>query len=185
MRIALSFGSFVLCSALAVPAHAEPPETVRFESHVRTILRAHCFHCHGDEEEKQANLDLRLARGVQSGGDSGPAVRPGDAAGSLLYQRIAAGEMPPGEKKLSADEQATIAAWIDGGAVLARPEPPTLSADAQWTAEERGFWSLRPVVRPPIPAGASLSASGGTEGRNMNPAYEGIVRTPVDAFLLA
>ena len=34
--------------------------------------------------------------------------------------------MPPGEKKLSAEEKATIAAWIDQGAKATRPEPEAL-----------------------------------------------------------
>ena len=72
---------------------AEEPLT--FEQHVRPILKAHCFQCHGEEEEHEGNLDLRLVRLMAKGGDSGPAIVAGKAAKACLSQRMAAGEMPP------------------------------------------------------------------------------------------
>src|SRR5262245_36558396 len=93
-------------------AAAQPPVT--FEQHVRPILKVHCFQCHGEEDEQQANLDLRLTRLIMKGGDSGPAVVPGKAGESLLIERLTAGEMPPPGKgkPLAAKELATIRAWI-------------------------------------------------------------------------
>ena len=72
-----------------------------FEADVRPILKAHCFHCHGEEEKTEGNLDVRLVRLLAAGGDSGPAVVAGKAGQSLLIERLESGEMPPGEKKLS------------------------------------------------------------------------------------
>ncbi|MGE0606673.1 MAG: PSD1 and planctomycete cytochrome C domain-containing protein [Pirellulales bacterium] len=138
-----------------------------FESDIRPILKVHCFHCHGDDgTEPKANLDLRLRRLMAQGGDSGPAIAD-TAANSLLWQRISQDEMPPGEKKLSAEEKSKIEQWLAGGAPTARPEPDTVPSGADLTPEERAFWSFQPVTRPAVP-GVRMAES---------------VRTPVDAFV--
>ncbi|MEZ5303518.1 MAG: c-type cytochrome [Verrucomicrobiales bacterium] len=54
---------------------------------VRPIFKAACFHCHGESGVAKGELDLRLVRLMQAGGESGAAVLPGDAAGSLLWKR--------------------------------------------------------------------------------------------------
>src|SRR5947207_14762600 len=110
----LPLALFALPAALIAAEPAGEPLT--FEAHVRPILKAHCWQCHGEEEELKGSLDARLARFLSKGGDSGPAVVPGNAAESLLYQRIAAGEMPPGKKKPSPSEITIIERWINSGA---------------------------------------------------------------------
>ena len=93
-RLLFCFAAALGLNILAVCcAHANEPLT--FEQHVRTILKLHCFQCHGEETEHEANLDLRLMRLIAKGGDSGPAIVAGKAAQSLLVQRLEAGEMPP------------------------------------------------------------------------------------------
>ena len=64
----------------------------------------------------KGGLDTRLARSLFKGGDSGPALVAGKHAESLLYERVAAGEMPPGKKKLAPREVELLARWIDAGA---------------------------------------------------------------------
>ncbi len=139
-----------------------------FEADVRPILKAHCWQCHGEEEELEGSLDARLARFLLAGGDSGPAVVPGKHAESRIYERISTGEMPPGEKKLSPDAIQTIARWIDAGGLTARPEPETLAAGDIFTEEDRAHWSFQPIRRPAVPRVAHADA----------------VTTPIDAFLL-
>ena len=150
--------------ARAKVASSSPAPT--FEGEVRAVLKAHCFHCHGEEDELQGGLDLRLVRHMTKGGESGTAIVPGRHAESLLYRRIADGEMPPGEKKMSAAELAVIARWIDAGAKTAKPEPATVS---EFTDEERSFWAFRPIGDPAPPPVRDTQR----------------VRTPIDAFLLA
>ncbi len=144
-------------------------EQPRFETDVRAILKAHCWQCHGEEEELQGGLDSRLAGFLLKGGESGPAVVPGDHAASLLYQRVASGEMPPGKKKVSADELKIIARWIDAGATTTRAEPETLAPGDTFTEEERQHWSFQPITKPLIP----------------DVTRSEFVRTPIDSFLLA
>lgn len=153
------------------PAGAKPNAgegVVAFETDVRLILKANCFHCHGDEEKPEAGLDLRLVRFMSTGGESGPAIKAGEPhTASLLWKRIANDEMPPGEKKLTAREKAVIAKWLNAGAKTAAAEPTTLPRDGI-TEFERSHWAYQPVARPSVP----------------EVSHKGLVRTPVDAFLL-
>jgi len=162
------------CSAATVVAFVglahgmAAAETKRtFEADVRPILKAHCFHCHGEDSTTEGNLDVRLARLLVAGGDSGPAVVAGKVGESFLIERMESGEMPPGEKKVSAEELKIIREWIKQGARTARPEPASADQLA-YTDEERAFWSFQPVVAPSVP---DVSATDR-------------VRTPVDAFVL-
>src|SRR4051812_49973776 len=109
-----------------LPVFAAPSTT--FEKDIRPILKAHCFDCHGEGEKLRGGLDLRLRRLIVKGGENGPAVVAGKPQESLLYQRVRAGEMPPGKKKLSPDEVERIARWIREGATAERPEPEAVAA---------------------------------------------------------
>ena len=173
LRSCLLLPLFLVVCVWTTFAEERPPAVVAnasplFESHVRPILKTHCFQCHGEEVKPEAKLDLRLARLIAKGGESGPAVVAGKHVDSLLWKRITAGEMPPGEKKLSDKERRIVAAWIDAGAKTARPEPEAI-ADDDVTEEERSFWSFQPIRRASVPRVPQLD----------------LVRTPVDAFLLA
>jgi len=157
-------------------------EIVSFEQHVRPILKAYCFDCHGGGETLEGGLDLRLRRLAVKGGESGPALVPGDAAASLMVARLKAGEMPPGEKKLGVDQVAVIERWIASGAATRRDEPQELPPGIDITPEERDFWSFQPIRRivPPrladvVQHESSLAAHSDAD----------IVRTPVDSFVLA
>src|SRR5262249_36787026 len=84
----------VACLLLAGlrPARAAGDEAVTFEQHVRPIFKAYCLDCHGGGEKLQGKLDLRLRRFTVAGGRRGPGIVPRDPAGSLLLQRLKAGE---------------------------------------------------------------------------------------------
>src|SRR5262249_2223204 len=133
------------------------------------IFKANCFDCHGEGEKLRGELDLRLRRLALKGGESGPAIVPGKPEKSLLYEKIAKGEMPKREKKLSAEQIALIKRWIATGARTAQREPGQIGQGMVITAEERAFWSFQPVRRAPAPKFKSSDR----------------VRTPIDAFLLA
>src|SRR5262245_37574856 len=149
-------------------AHAKEPLT--FEQHVRPILKLHCFQCHGEEAEHEANLDLRLVRTLTKGGDSGSVIVPGKAAESLLIQRLSAGEMPPEGKgkPISPKELATIREWLDQGAKTARPEPESL---ADLTDDEKAFWSFQPIRSIPLPRG--------DDGTRRVPGEGGEIHSPI------
>jgi mono/diheme cytochrome c family protein len=147
----------------------EPQGPVRFERDVRPILAANCAGCHGADRPK-AGLDLRSVASILRGGKSGPALNASDPEGSLLLERVAQGEMPPGKaRKLSADEISTVRAWVRGGVRIDHPgiAGPTAASPAR--DEDRQFWSFRPLRRPPVPMGS----------------HSGRIRSPIDLFLLA
>ena len=88
-------------------------DDVVFETHVRPILKAHCFQCHGESGEKQGGLDLRLRRFIAAGGESGRAFVENDPAASYLLERVVSGEMPPGDdKQLNQAEIRVLEEWI-------------------------------------------------------------------------
>jgi len=150
-----------------VPALVVPDAALSFERQVRPLLKTWCLDCHGGEAT-EGGLDLRQRRFLMRGGASGPAAVAGDAAGSLLLQRIRAGEMPPGEKKMAAADAAVLEQWITAGAPTLRDEPVQLPPGLGITEEERSYWAFQPIRRPVVPEfDAALR-----------------IRTPIDALLM-
>ena len=54
---------------------ADPPW---FEKHIRPVLATQCLKCHG-QQKQEGNLRLDSLAALVEGGDSGPAIVPGDA----------------------------------------------------------------------------------------------------------
>ncbi|MBN9122192.1 MAG: PSD1 domain-containing protein [Planctomycetes bacterium] len=166
MRIGFTLAVLIL--APAAPATAAEPVT--FEQHVRPILKAYCLDCHGAGEKMSGGLDLRLKRFAVAGGKNGAAVVPKEPGKSPLVERMKAGEMPPGEKKVPAEQIAIIEKWIAAGAPALRDEPATLPPGLGITAEERAYWFYQPLQRPAVPVVSNPNAP---------------IRNPIDAFVLA
>ncbi len=122
-----------------------------FEKDVRPILKAHCFHCHGEDNETKGGLDVRLAHLLVKGGEHGAAIIPGNAAGSRMLEMLSKGEMPKGKKKLSDASIATIEQWIAQGATTSRPEPEKPGPETAFTDEERSWWAFQPIRTPKVP----------------------------------
>jgi mono/diheme cytochrome c family protein len=95
-------------------AAADPPD---FEADVAPIFKAKCLKCHG-ESERKAELDLRTLSSLFKGGESGPAIVSKDPEQSLLFEKVAAGEMPPSKKdRLTEAELETIRRWIEAATI--------------------------------------------------------------------
>lgn len=160
----------ILLSLAAWPlAYAASAAELTFERDVRPILKSHCYHCHGEAGVVEGGLDLRLARLMVRGGESGPAIVPGDSAASLLLRRVRAGEMPPKGAPLGEKERQVLEAWIAQGAKTGSPEPDDVASLSEITAEDRQYWAFQAVVRPVVPPVRS----------------QDLVQSPIDAFLLA
>ena len=126
-----------LASLAAITAVAAPADTALFREQVRPLLESKCFQCHGAEKQKgRLRLDSRAA--LLNGGETGPAIVPGDAANSLLLRAVRHATkdlaMPPKEK-LADKEIAVLEAWVKTGApwpepvaVLFEDEPAFLAA---------------------------------------------------------
>ena len=135
----------VLCLATTSALAADAPE-LTFEKQVRPILKAHCFQCHGEAGKTEAKLDVRLKRLLEKGGETGPAIVPGQPEQSLLLKRIESGEMPPVERKLTPAERDVLRRWIAGGAKTAAAEPEKPD-ESVFTAEERNHWAFQPIIQ--------------------------------------
>ncbi|MEZ6063488.1 MAG: DUF1553 domain-containing protein [Planctomycetaceae bacterium] len=136
-----------------------------YQEHVKPVLRQRCFACHGALRQ-EAGLRLDSADLITSGGDSGPAVVPGEAAQSLLLDRISSAEpaerMPPEHEgePLSREQIRFVEAWIAAGAFGPADEVPE--------ADPTEHWAFQTVVRPDVP--------------QVSPDW---AMNPVDAFLAA
>ncbi len=126
---------------------AAPSQPVDFERDVWPLLEASCHHCHGPEEQ-QARLRLDARAIVMAGGNSGPAVVPGDADASLLVQRLIGHgtevRMPSDADPLEEAEIAVIRRWVEQGADW----PESVGSPA---TEVPRHWAYVRPVRPPLP----------------------------------
>ena len=148
-------------------------DTAFFESRIRPILVERCYECHSADKKQKGNLLLDSREGTLKGGDTAPAVVPGDPEKSLLIKAVRYTDkdlrMPPKDKKLTDAQIADLVAWVKMGA----PDPrkgTAAAAPPRITLEEgRKFWSFQPVKEPPLP-------------KVKNAAWP---RTGVDRFILA
>ena len=163
--------TLVACSALLMGAsplmttcRAEDqskPKTQRerrglelFEKKIRPVLVQYCYECHAeDSDDIGGELLVDSRHGLLNGGETGPAIEPGNPRESLLLRAIEYRglEMPPDEKLPDA-VAADFRRWIQMGA----PDPrkgdhaaPKSSRDADKQPVE--LWSLKPIKLVEVP----------------------------------
>ncbi len=147
-----------LAMSTAAWASDDAASTAFFESKIRPVLVQHCYECHSVAEGKsKGGLQLDTRQGLRTGGDSGAAVVPGDAAKSLLLTAIKHTdpdlEMPPKKAELADAVIADLEAWIKAGAPDPREAPVTAASRPPVDLESaRQFWSYRKPVPPKLPA---------------------------------
>jgi hypothetical protein len=124
------FFSIVLCVAQGAIAE----EVIDYERQVKPLLAEKCYACHGAlKQESQLRLDT--AAGAVKGGDSGPALNPGQAAASLIIERVTApadDRMPPEGEPLTSQQIKLLRLWIDQGAEAPDDEQPQLDPRQHW-----------------------------------------------------
>ena len=131
---------------------------------IQQILRSNCQPCHNDTT-RSSGLALTNRDAILTGGNRGPAIKPGSPDESLLVRAVEqSGElkMPPG-RKLQPQETASIRRWIELGAAWPK--------DDATVSRPKGsdWWAFQPIKRvnpPPIGDAAW-------------------VRNPIDQFILA
>jgi len=165
-------------AAWAAPAgaaapKAEPAGLEFFEKHIRPVLVERCYKCHSAQAEKlKGGLLLDTREGVLKGGDTGPALLPGDPDKSLLIKAVrytdADLQMPPAKSggKLSDEQIRHLEAWVKMGA----PDPRSAEVQGSKLKVQSGeHWAFQAVRRPGLPRVKSAK----------------LVQTPVDSFVLA
>jgi hypothetical protein len=176
---------------VTLAARAEPASDSPLQEPATSILAARCFSCHGPEEQR-GGLRTDSLKALLTGGHSGPALIPGDAASSLLVQSVLHTvkglEMPPRDK-LSETEIAVLERWANEGAPWPEPVPVSEAALAStlearvgdaWTdprnpivrifgGQRLDLWSFQPVQSVELPAAAAAATPS----------------NPLDRFLMA
>jgi mono/diheme cytochrome c family protein len=144
-----------------------------FENKVRPILATQCGSCH--QERAAGGLSLSSREAIVKGGNSGPAIVPGDPEKSLLLTAVhqtGSLKMPKGGSKLSADDIEALSDWVKMGAPWPQVSAPVRVAVKQITPDMRKFWSFQPLKDYPVPP-------------VKDPALKSWAKTDIDRFVLA
>ncbi|MEM8912737.1 MAG: DUF1553 domain-containing protein [Planctomycetota bacterium] len=155
MTLVSALGVFVWASIDRVFSADDSPDILTdeiafFESRIRPVLIESCYECHSAEaDDVGGSLWLDSADAMRTGGDSGPAVMPGDLDASVLISaiRYESSEMPP-SGRLPESVIRDFETWVRRGAV----DPRTAALkprrdepmDVDWEAARR-FWAFRPL----------------------------------------
>ncbi len=158
-------------TARAAGLASEAGGTDFFENRIRPILVEHCYSCHSAQSEKvRGGLLLDTREGLLKGGETGPAIVPGDPEKSLLIRAVRYADehlhMPPKGQRLSPDQVADLESWIRLGA----PDPRTSRGGVtSGPTASAAHWAFQPVRPPAIPAVKDSAW----------------IQSPIDAFVLA
>jgi mono/diheme cytochrome c family protein len=186
-----SVSAFAWCDQVQAAAEDRKltlAQTEFFENKVRPVLSRHCYKCHSAEATKvKGGLLLDTREGTLKGGDSGPAVIPGDAEKSLLIKAVRYTDpdlqMPPKGEKLSEAQITDLVAWVKMGA----PDPRSGNAQSsRLKGQSSDHWAFKPVVKPVVPVFSvssiqSVSSQPPLNTESLNTEYS----NPIDAFILA
>lgn len=157
VSLSLSCGVLRSLVAMAEPVAAE----ATFDEVILPLLETRCVACHSLDHEVSGGLRLDLRDGWARGGDSGPAIVPGQPDRSLLVRAIrwepGVPQMPP-DGRLAPGEIAAVETWVRegahdprGGSVGPRPRPLPGTTKGMTVEEGREWWSIRPLAVPVPP----------------------------------
>jgi hypothetical protein len=171
--------------SLIAAGEIDPDRVAFFETSIRPLLVERCLECHGPKKQK-GGLRLDSRAGWMQGGDSGPAIVPGDPDASLLVRAVRRTDpklrMPP-DRRLTDRQVALLEEWVRTGAADPRGSPPDSGAASTALRPEdaSSHWAYRPPVRRPPPDvrrsewranGIDRFVLAGLEARGLLPAAE-------------
>ena len=185
---------FPAASPAAAPTAAD---LAFYEQTVKPILAGACFECHSHEAKKfKGGLALDSTAAILKGGDTGPALVPGDVEKSLLIKAIrytdADLQMPPKNKQLGSDQIAALEKWVKLGAPMPDSGKQVVRR-GKITDEDRQWWAFVPVRKPTVPSiviskevisSQSGSNRAGQPPLNTQSLITNHSKNPIDAFIL-
>jgi hypothetical protein len=148
------FTLLLLAGVTSVSGAAEPRPDAEtfFETKVRPVFQQVCYRCHGGQKTS-GRLRIDSRETLLRGGESGPAVVPGEPEKSLLLQAVRHRHetihMPP-DKRLPDAVIADLERWVREGAAW-----PRASKVGGPPSRPEQHWAFQPVraVVPPDPTG--------------------------------
>jgi len=168
----------VLILSVRTVLPASPERIEFFENRIRPILANECYDCHSSGAKKlKGDLHLDTRAGLLKGGDTGPAIVPGQPDESLLIKAVRYQDediaMPP-KKRLPEAQVADLEAWVRMGSPWPEPDGAASPVKGEnkgydWAKFRAEHWAFRKVVKtePPKVKNASW------------------VRSPIDRYVLA
>ncbi len=150
----------IATTLLSAPGMAAPSDEEFFERKIRPILAEHCYECHSATSKKlKGGLRVDGRAALLQGGDTGPAITPGNPKTSLLLAAVSHRDkdlaMPPKKPKLSDAVITDFERWIRDGAVWPGNEnvATPVKADGFNLAErkQRLPWIWEPPRRQNVP----------------------------------
>ena len=162
----IRFSSSKLCAtallmpllAACLPADPSPEQLEFFEKRIRPLLSDTCYKCHSEKAEKlKGGLMLDSREAMLKGGDTGPALVPGNPEKSLLIEAIhwtnSDLQMPP-KKRLPAAQVADLEAWVKAGAPWPQEARTQKVPKVVFNLDKRkaDHWCWKPVANPQPPA---------------------------------
>lgn len=110
------FAALVIGPRIGLADEAPAPD---FSKQIAPLLTKYCAGCH-NADDREGKLSLDSFAELEKGGESGPAVIPGNSKGSRIIRLMtgtAKPKMPPEDNPMpTAAEISRIARWIDAGA---------------------------------------------------------------------
>ena len=147
-RLAALFLLAVLVSSSSAGVTPDETGVQLFRERIQPVLEANCFECHSASATKiKGGLRLDSREASRRGGETGPAVVPGDSRKSLLIQAIRHEgdlQMPPKKPKLSDEVIADFVKWVELGAPDPREVEPTIPLPYDFK-RARELWAFQPV----------------------------------------
>ncbi len=142
-----------------------------FREKIEPVLVSKCYSCHSSGAKRlRGGLRLDSRSAMLQGGDSGPALVPGEAGESLILLAIRHEDglaMPPKAPRLPDATITDFETWIKQGAPA--PETKAQASDSTGLDEARRHWAFQPLTHPSPPKVEDTSR----------------VTNPIDAFVLA
>lgn len=132
--------------------HASDPSKF-FEQKILPVLVSKCYGCHSQQaKELEGGLRLDSRDAMRHGGDSGPAIVPGNLSQSLLLAALTSKDNPmPPQAPLPAEVIEDFRHWIVSGALDPRDTVTELPYREPDYTEARKYWAFQPVQSPTVP----------------------------------
>ena len=179
-RVLISLRAFCAIVFVAAAQAAEPPAPPApptpgvpsapdeagihfFETKIRPLLAGECYSCHSVSAKKlKAKLFTDSLAGILKGGESGPALVPGQPEKSKIIEAVGYKnqdlQMPP-DSKLTDAQVADLTQWVKLGAPWPKESPPQPSAAGTAMVEtfdlqkrKASHWAWKPLSVQTSPA---------------------------------